>query len=105
MVRTWRLPGTISAQRRVVGHLGPDAAVHRPERPEHVTAARRHVQQVFCIRRFRHHPLFAALTGRGVETWTVDPGVWRSSLCELAGRSLTDAEWERFGTAAPTPEC
>lgn len=48
---------------------------------------------------------FAIVTGRGVETWTVDPRTRRSSLCELAGRSLIDEEWQRFGTEGPTPAC
>jgi WD40 repeat protein len=48
---------------------------------------------------------FAVVTDRGVETWTTDPDDWRTHVCELAGRSLTDDEWERFGTDAPTPRC
>ena len=48
---------------------------------------------------------FAVVTGRGVETWTVDPADWRAHVCELAGRSLSDDEWAQFGTDAPTPRC
>jgi WD40 repeat protein len=48
---------------------------------------------------------FAVVTDRGVETWTTDPDDWRTHVCELAGRSLSDDEWERFGTADPTPRC
>jgi WD40 repeat protein len=48
---------------------------------------------------------FAVVTDRGVETWTTDPDDWRTHVCELAGRSLTDDEWMRFGTDAPTPRC
>ena len=64
MVWAGRLPGAVRTQRCIVGHLGPDAAMNRPKRPEHVTAAGRHVQQVFCVRRFRDHPLLTALPGR-----------------------------------------
>lgn len=49
--------------------------------------------------------VFAVVTDRGVETWTTDPAQWRSHVCELAGRSLTDAEWKRFGTDTSTPRC
>jgi DNA-binding SARP family transcriptional activator/WD40 repeat protein len=48
---------------------------------------------------------FAVVTDRGVETWTTDPDDWRTHVCELAGRSLTDAEWKRFGTDTATPRC
>lgn len=48
---------------------------------------------------------FAVVTDRGVETWTIDPLQWRVHVCELAGRSISDAEWKRFGTDAPTPRC
>ncbi len=48
---------------------------------------------------------FAVVTDRGVETWTTDPDDWRTHVCELAGRSLTDDEWEQFGTDAPAPRC
>ncbi len=49
--------------------------------------------------------LFAVVTDLGIETWTTDPRQWRSHVCELAGRSLTDEEWARFGTELPTPSC
>ena len=48
---------------------------------------------------------FAVVTGRGVETWTTDPDDWRAHVCKLAGRSLSDDEWVRFGTDAATPSC
>ncbi len=48
---------------------------------------------------------FAVVTDRGVETWTVDPADWRAHVCELAGRSLSDAEWAQYGTNAATPQC
>ncbi len=48
---------------------------------------------------------FTVVTDLGVETWTTDPPQWRAHLCELAGRSLTDDEWARFGTDSPTPRC
>ncbi len=48
---------------------------------------------------------FAVVTDRGVETWTTDPIQWHSHVCELAGRSLSDDEWTRFGTGTPTPPC
>ena len=46
-----------------------------------------------------------SVTDRGVETWTTDPVRWRSAVCDLAGRSLSDDEWTPFGTDAPTPRC
>jgi WD40 repeat protein len=48
---------------------------------------------------------FAVVTDLGIETWTTDPRQWRSDVCELAGRSLTDEEWARYGTDSPTPRC
>ncbi len=32
-----------------------------------------------------------------VWTWTLDPDEWRFRACELAGRNMTQAEWELYG--------
>ena len=32
-----------------------------------------------------------------VWTWTLDPDKWRSRACELAGRNMTQAEWDSYG--------
>lgn len=32
----------------------------------------------------------------GVETWNVQPEHWREIACRLAGRNLTQAEWDTY---------
>jgi hypothetical protein len=32
-----------------------------------------------------------------IEVWQLDPEIWIAAACRLAGRNLTQAEWERYG--------
>ncbi|MGA9276901.1 BTAD domain-containing putative transcriptional regulator [Ilumatobacter sp.] len=39
---------------------------------------------------------------RGTQIWDLDPGVWESAACRLAGRNLTPDEWDsNIGELAP----
>ncbi|HLE99682.1 MAG TPA: hypothetical protein VI540_07260 [Gaiellaceae bacterium] len=43
--------------------------------------------------------------GRGFR-WETSPAVWSSVACSIAGRVLTEDEWERFLPGRPyTPAC
>jgi WD40 repeat protein len=41
--------------------------------------------------------LLASSEDGAVWTWTLDPAQWRARACELAGRNMTQAEWDRYG--------
>jgi hypothetical protein len=44
----------------------------------------------------------AAVTGRGIVVWDLDPQHWIEAACQLAGRNLTHAEWDQYiGDLAP----
>ena len=39
-------------------------------------------------------------------TWDIDPGSWVQRACEVAGRQLSDAEWEDLLPSEPrSPAC
>jgi WD40 repeat protein len=38
----------------------------------------------------------ALATENGVQLWDLDPSEWRKAACQLAGRNLTQAEWDRY---------
>ncbi len=38
----------------------------------------------------------AVTISESVRLWSLDREIWRSAACELAGRDLTQAEWERY---------
>ena len=41
-----------------------------------------------------------------VTVWDLHPGRWLAAACGLAGRELTDAEWDQFiGEGSPHPIC
>ena len=42
-----------------------------------------------------HHVFVVSDAGSGW-VWDVDPSVWESRACQIAGRSLTQQEWEKF---------
>ena len=42
-------------------------------------------------------PGFVAATKRWVQYWRFDPKEWPATACRLAGRNLTQAEWEQHG--------
>jgi hypothetical protein len=31
-----------------------------------------------------------------ITMWSLDPSVWKSRACDVAGRNLTEAEWQRY---------
>jgi WD40 repeat protein len=37
------------------------------------------------------------LTGQWIKIWRFDPSTWRALACQIAGRNMTEAEWEQFG--------
>lgn len=37
--------------------------------------------------------------------WTLDQEEWRERACLLAGRNMTPAEWDRFGSGSPVQHC
>ena len=44
----------------------------------------------------------AADTPTGLLIWDLDPEHWADAACRLAGRNLTNAEWEQYiGDLAP----
>jgi hypothetical protein len=44
----------------------------------------------------------AVKTGSGIVVWDLDPEHWMEAACRLAGRNLTDAEWDQYiGELAP----
>ena len=36
-----------------------------------------------------------------VVSWSLDPGAWRSAACNVAGRNLTQTEWQRYLPSEP----
>ena len=49
--------------------------------------------------------LAASDSGRAV-VWSVDPSAWEARACEIAGRTLTEAEWATFlPERAYSPAC
>jgi hypothetical protein len=51
--------------------------------------------------------LLAMITTDGIVSWDLDPARWQQAACELAGRNLTDQEWNLYiGDLAPyRPSC
>ena len=44
----------------------------------------------------------AAVVGGGIVSWDLDPAKWETAACRLAGRNLTQAEWDQYiGDLAP----
>ena len=44
----------------------------------------------------------AVKNGSGIVVWDLDPEVWVTAACQLAGRNLTPAEWSQYiGDLAP----
>ena len=35
-------------------------------------------------------------SGLGVEIWSLDPDAWVTAACQIAGRNLTETEWETY---------
>ena len=41
--------------------------------------------------------LLASSEDDAVWAWTLDPAEWRALACQLAGRNMTQIEWQRYG--------
>ena len=41
--------------------------------------------------------LLASSEDGSLWTWSLDPELWRDLACQLAGRNMTQAEWDVYG--------
>jgi WD40 repeat protein len=44
---------------------------------------------------------FFGKDSNSIQIWDIDPATWVEAACRLAGRNLTEQEWERYGPQAP----
>lgn len=45
----------------------------------------------------------AMSTAEGLVVWNLDPSVWSSAACRLAGRDITQAEWDEYLASFASP--
>jgi hypothetical protein len=44
---------------------------------------------------------FFGKDSNSIQIWDIDTQKWRDAACRLAGRNLTEQEWEQYGPRAP----